>query len=83
MGIANTFSGGVFLAIAFVHIIPETASSYYMYALRQQSEKYNQEHANSTKRIFRLENGVAKELTTQREYNTDQMTEHVERLLDG
>lgn len=31
LGLANTFSGGVFLAIAFVHIIPETASLYYEY----------------------------------------------------
>lgn len=29
MGIANTFSGGVFLAIAFVHILPETSNLYY------------------------------------------------------
>jgi zinc transporter ZupT len=35
LGIANTFSGGVFLAIAFVHIIPETSNTYYLYTLRQ------------------------------------------------
>ena len=29
LGIANCFSGGVFLAIAFVHILPETANLYY------------------------------------------------------
>ena len=29
LGIANSFSGGVFLAIAFVHILPETADMYY------------------------------------------------------
>lgn len=29
MGIANSFSGGVFLAIAFCHILPETANLYY------------------------------------------------------
>lgn len=29
LGIMNTFSGGVFLAIAFVHILPETANLYY------------------------------------------------------
>ncbi len=29
MGLANTFSGGVFLAIAFVHILPETSNLYY------------------------------------------------------
>ena len=29
LGIANSFSGGVFLAIAFVHILPETANMYY------------------------------------------------------
>jgi len=29
MGIANSFSGGVFLAIAFVHILPEAANLYY------------------------------------------------------
>ena len=40
LGIANTFSGGVFLAIAFVHIIPETASSYYIYILEKQTKKY-------------------------------------------
>ena len=31
LSLANTFSGGVFLAIAFVHIIPETSTNYYMY----------------------------------------------------
>lgn len=30
LGLANTFSGGVFLAIAFVHIIPETSNNYYI-----------------------------------------------------
>ena len=29
LGIANCFSGGVFLSIAFVHILPETANMYY------------------------------------------------------
>ena len=29
LGIANSFSGGVFLAIAFCHILPETADMYY------------------------------------------------------
>ena len=29
LGIANSFSGGVFLAIAFVHILPETCDMYY------------------------------------------------------
>lgn len=36
MSIANTFSGGVFLAIAFVHIIPETAALYYDYKYQEQ-----------------------------------------------
>lgn len=31
LGLANTFSGGVFLAIAFIHLIPETAALYYEY----------------------------------------------------
>lgn len=35
LSVANTFSGGVFLAIAFVHIIPETASLYYEYKFSQ------------------------------------------------
>lgn len=34
LGIANCFSGGVFLAIAFVHILPETANMYYSNELR-------------------------------------------------
>mmetsp|Transcript_22728 Transcript_22728/g.16097 ORF Transcript_22728/g.16097 Transcript_22728/m.16097 type:complete len:131 (-) Transcript_22728:280-672(-) len=28
LGIANAFSGGVFIAIAFVHILPESAEGY-------------------------------------------------------
>lgn len=39
LGIANTFSGGVFLAIAFIHIIPETSNNYYLYVLDKQSHK--------------------------------------------
>jgi len=35
LGIANTFSGGVFMAIAFVHILPETAEMYYGAKLQQ------------------------------------------------
>lgn len=31
LSLANTFSGGVFLAIAFIHLIPETAGLYYEY----------------------------------------------------
>jgi len=31
LSIANCFSGGVFLAIAFVHIIPESTEVYYEY----------------------------------------------------
>ena len=29
LGIANSFSGGVFLSIAFCHILPEAANTYY------------------------------------------------------
>ena len=29
LGVMNTFSAGVFLAIAFVHILPETVNLYY------------------------------------------------------
>ncbi len=29
LGIANSFSGGVFLAIAFCHILPEASNLYY------------------------------------------------------
>ena len=32
LSVANAFSGGVFLAIAFVHIIPESARLYYEYS---------------------------------------------------
>ena len=41
LGLANTFSGGVFLAIAFVHIIPETARSYYMYILSSENQMWD------------------------------------------
>ncbi|CDW86129.1 zip zinc transporter family protein [Stylonychia lemnae] len=40
LSIANCFSGGVFLAIAFVHIIPESTQIYYQY-------KYTQEFLDS------------------------------------
>ena len=40
LGIMNTFSGGVFLAIAFVHILPETANLYYGNKLRAYATKH-------------------------------------------
>ena len=40
LGIMNTFSGGVFLAIAFVHILPETANLYYGSQLRDFASKH-------------------------------------------
>jgi zinc transporter 1/2/3 len=33
IGIANAFSGGVFLAIALVHILPDVTESYQSYML--------------------------------------------------
>lgn len=33
LSLANCFSGGVFLAIAFLHIIPETTQEYYEYLM--------------------------------------------------
>ena len=39
LGIANSFSGGVFLAIAFCHILPEAANLYYYTKLRNLLEK--------------------------------------------
>ena len=39
LSIANAFSGGVFLAIAFVHIIPETARLYYQYQFEVESNR--------------------------------------------
>jgi len=38
LGVLNTFSGGVFLAIAFVHILPETSNLYYSTKLRSALE---------------------------------------------
>ena len=38
LGVLNTFSGGVFLAIAFVHILPETSNLYYSTKLRSSLE---------------------------------------------
>ena len=42
LGILNTFSGGVFLAIAFVHILPEAANNYYGSSVRQLATKVEQ-----------------------------------------
>lgn len=38
LGIANAFSGGVFLAIAFMHILPEVASSYAEYMEKHEDD---------------------------------------------
>jgi len=43
LGIANCFSGGVFLAIAFVHILPETANMYYSAKLKEILSNYQDE----------------------------------------
>ena len=42
LGIANAFSGGIFIAIALVHILPEATSTY--------AEIKEEEKANATKR---------------------------------
>lgn len=39
LGIANAFSGGVFLAIAFMHILPEVASGYAEYIEEHEAEE--------------------------------------------
>jgi hypothetical protein len=36
IGLLNTFSGGVFLGIAFIHMIPETANLYYTKRLTEE-----------------------------------------------
>mmetsp|Transcript_28558 Transcript_28558/g.33533 ORF Transcript_28558/g.33533 Transcript_28558/m.33533 type:complete len:109 (-) Transcript_28558:137-463(-) len=41
LGIANSFSGGVFLAIAFVHILPETCNLYYYSKLKKIMEDHH------------------------------------------
>ena len=40
VGLLNSFSGGVFLAIALMHIIPETVSTYYEYRLHDTLAAY-------------------------------------------
>ena len=44
LGLANTSSGGVFLAIAFVHIIPETARTYYLWILSEENSLWDKTH---------------------------------------
>ena len=39
LGIANSFAGGVFLAIAFVHILPEESETYIAYQQENKPEK--------------------------------------------
>ena len=45
LGIANSFSGGVFLAIAFVHILPETCNLYYYDKLEKILQNHNEAYA--------------------------------------
>ena len=82
LGIANTFSGGVFLAIAFVHIIPEAATNYYLYVLEMQS-KALQEKEKPFNRVFDLDHGVAVEKITVHEYTQGQLVSQVAELLEG
>ena len=41
MGLINTFSGGVFLGLAFFHMIPETANLYYTKKLTTELQSFN------------------------------------------
>jgi zinc transporter ZupT len=50
VGVANTFSGGVFLAIAFVHILPETANMYYSEKLRNILINYDASRVTSVEK---------------------------------
>ena len=73
LGIANTFSGGVFLAIAFVHIIPETATNYYLEVL--------QRHEVTEPQVsYRLnQDGIAEKVV--REYTSAQIKFEISELL--
>ena len=57
LSIANTFSGGVFMAIAFVHIIPETTALYYKWRYQQDHPSVSfsssaHQHSNVTSTAF-------------------------------
>jgi len=77
LGIANTFSGGVFLAIAFVHIIPETSNNYYMSILRNNELQTLKNHA---KVEYMMEKGVA--VPVEQEYTQTQLNDEVAELLE-
>lgn len=81
LGIANTFSGGVFLAIAFVHIIPEAATNYYLYVLDLQSQALAQKEKPDL-RVFDLDHGVAIEKITVHEYTQGELVSQVSLLLE-
>jgi hypothetical protein len=76
IGIANSFSGGVFLAIAFVHIIPEAATNYYLHVLDNQSNRLIQQESKRT-RIFELDHGVAVEKISVHEYTQKELVSQV------
>lgn len=78
LGIANTFSGGVFLAIAFVHIIPETSNNYYMTIL-ERNEVLSQ--VNRPQQSYQVIDGVATKV--QMEYTQNQINQEVKELLDA
>ena len=41
LSLANSFAGGVFLAIAFAHILPEACNMYYYSKLKKIMEKHH------------------------------------------
>lgn len=46
LGILNSFAGGVFLAIAFVHILPEACNTYYNMRLETILDEHHHIKAN-------------------------------------
>jgi zinc transporter ZupT len=54
LGIANAFSGGVFLAIAFMHIMPEVASGYAEYMEHDEHEESWLRHGDDEDDYFPL-----------------------------
>ena len=65
LGILNSFSGGVFLAIAFVHILPETSNLYYQSKLERLLQK---QHAIAP--ALNSDRSELSNLVTQDEINT-------------
>ena len=65
------------MAIAFVHIIPETARTYYLWVLSEENQLWDKTHPQ---RVYKIVDGMSREII--KELTQEQMTNVIEEILE-